>query len=112
MHQLFFLIPQFTYIGLVFLYIRDGQSVALQRFSAAPVSNFGCTTQQFMTYLCMKIPKIYIFMEEKIRQKKFLRPAIQYFNEIWPARKKVWPPATPVIHLRKKLVFENFNVAI
>jgi len=28
----------------------------------------------------------------KNKAKFFLRPAIQYFNEIWPVRKKVWPP--------------------
>jgi len=31
-------------------------------------------------------------MQEKKAKKNFLRPAIQYFNEIWPVRKKVWPP--------------------
>jgi len=94
---------------LIFLYVyifvnvynRGGQSAArgphaaLQRFSAATVSNFGCTTQQFMTHLCMKIPEIYINLHLYVRKNKanfFLRPAIQYFNEIWPARKKVWQP--------------------
>ncbi len=32
---------------------------------------------------------------KKNEAKKFLQPAIQYFNEIWHVRKKVWPPATP-----------------
>jgi len=28
----------------------------------------------------------------KLGKKEFLRPAIQYLNEIWPVDKKVWPP--------------------
>jgi len=28
----------------------------------------------------------------KNKAKFFLRLTIQYFNEIWPVRKKVWPP--------------------
>jgi len=36
------------------LYIRGGQSAALQRFSATPASNFGCTTKLFMTHKCKK----------------------------------------------------------
>jgi len=39
------------------LYTRGGQSAALQIFSAAPVSNFGCTTKLCMTNLCIKYPK-------------------------------------------------------
>jgi len=31
-------------------------------------------------------------MEEKLRQNIFLQPAIQYFSEIWPARKKSGHP--------------------
>ena len=77
------------------VYARGGQSAALQRFSAAPVSNFGCASKLFMTHLCIKYPKFTSIMWslcKKNEAKKFLRPAIQYFNEIWPVRKKVWPP--------------------
>ncbi len=29
---------------------------------------------------------------KKNKPKFFLQPPRQYFNEIWPVRKKVWPP--------------------
>jgi len=87
---------------MAMLYSRVGQSAArgphaaLQRFSAAPVSNFGYTSKLFMTHLCIKYPKFTSIMwslrKKNKAKKKFLRPAIQYFNEIWPVRKKVWPP--------------------
>jgi hypothetical protein len=54
-----------------------------------------------------KYPKfilIYIFRKEKIRLKNFLQPALQYFNEIWPTRKKSL--ATPKVQLcRSRLIF-------
>jgi len=85
--------------GILMHYSRGGQSAALQRFSAAPVSNFECTTHKFTS--------IYIFMYEKIRQKLFLRPSIQYFNEIWPARRKVRPPLHYSIKIRNQSYLKN-----
>jgi len=57
-------------VKLCTVYGRGGQSAALQRFSVAPVSNFGCTTQLFMKHLCMKIPKIYINLHLYVRKNK------------------------------------------
>ncbi len=81
-----FFVSWFMLILMDTAYSRGGQSAALQRFSAAPVSNFGCTFKLFMAHWCINYPKF------TSKTKKILRPAIQYFNEIWPVRKKVWPP--------------------
>ncbi len=48
-----------------------------------------------LSYFCnKKYPKLTSIMSylKKNKPKKFLRPAIQYLNEIWPVSKKVWPP--------------------
>jgi hypothetical protein len=88
------------------VYNRGGQSAALQRFSAAPVSNFGYKTKLFMTHLCIKYPKFTSLMWSLCKQnkaKKILQSAIQYFNKIWPVRKKVWPPLV-IYNIDKKFL--------
>ncbi len=64
---------------------------ALQRFSAAPVSNFGCTTKLIMMHLCIKYPKFTSIMWSLCKKNKaefFLWPAIQYFNKNLVRQKK------------------------
>jgi hypothetical protein len=59
-----------------FFYNRGGQSAArlphaaLQRFSAAPVSNYGCTSKLFMMHLCIKYPKFTSVIWSLCKKKK------------------------------------------
>jgi hypothetical protein len=80
------------FMELVLFYIRGGQSAALRRFSAAPVSNFDALLSYLWQIYVRKRPKIDINYVKKIKNKEFLWPPIQYLNEIWLIDKKVWPP--------------------
>ncbi len=76
------------------LYCRGGQS-------AAPVSNFGCTPKLFMTHLCMKIEttqNLHQLCDVYARKNKTNFFAARNLNEIWPVRKKVWPPLMYCFH--------------
>jgi hypothetical protein len=77
------------------LYGRGGQSAAFQRFSAAPVSNFGCITKLFMMHLCIKYPKstsIIWSLCKKKWGKNFFAARNTIFEWNLAVSKKVWPP--------------------
>ncbi len=74
---------------------RGGQSMALQRFSAAPVSNFGCATKLCMTNLCIKYPKFTLIMWslcKKMRQKNLCSPKYNILMKFGPSEKKSGHP--------------------
>jgi len=45
-----------------------------------------------------------LYYFKKNMPKFFLQPAKQYFNEIWPVRKKVWPPLLYIKHSALKIL--------
>jgi len=84
-------------------YARGGQSAArgphaaLQRFSAAPVSNFWFTTKLFMTNLCIKYPKFTSVMwslGKKNKAKKFCGPKYNILMKFGPSEKKSGHPCS------------------
>ena len=59
-----------------------------------------------MAHLCSNWHK-FCYILRKTSPQFFLRPAIQYLKEIWPARKKVWPP---LLSTFPRLSFSSINV--